>query len=199
MLCLITGILYCINFRRLYGIERWILAVLILNIATDTASYFLIHMERPTHAVYNVLLPFERGLILLIYAANSHGREQKLVYYIGAAAVLLTYAGSTAFNGGISELHYVSTIVTGLILAALSYVYLRSVSLNTAGQSTTMLYFGLANLIYFTLMISALSALPLAQRIDNTFASTIFNANLMGYTLWSILLIIGIPWKRRKI
>lgn len=155
-------------------------------------------MERQTHVVYNVFLPVERSIILLIYAANVHGRDQKRVYQIGAAAVWLTYAASTSVHRGITEFHYVSNIITGLVLAALSYIHLRSVSLNTAGQSLPLLYFGSANLIYFTLMISAMSALPLAQRIDNDFAGSIYDTNLVAYALRSILIIIGILWKKRK-
>ena len=99
----------------------------------------------------------------------------------------------------LSEFHDVSNVFTGLVLAALSYLHLRSISLNTAGQSLLIFYFGLANLIYLTLMISAMSALPLALKVDNTFATKIYSINLVGYALWSIILIIGILWKKQKI
>jgi len=199
VLCVLAVIIYGIRFKQLEGHVIWILAILIANAFTDVTSYVLIHMERETHVLYNLLIPVERSVILFIYAANEYEQERKRIYYFGAAAVWFSFAVSTLTLGSLSELHYVSNIVTGLVLAALSYVHLRSVSLNTAGQSVVMLYFGLANMIYFTLMISAMSALPLAQQIDLGFAVGILSLNTVAYGIRIILLIIGILWKRPKI
>jgi hypothetical protein len=42
-----------------------------------------------------------------------------------------------------------------------------------------------------------MSALPLALQIDNSFATDLFDINLIAYALWSIILIIAILWNKK--
>lgn len=199
VLCILAGVIYGIRIKQLRSFERLILVILVANILTDVATYLVIHAGKQTHAYYNVLLPAERTITLLIYAFNEHGLRRKRIHYAGMAIVCLSYFWETVYSGNIADFHDVSNVVSGLVVAVLSYVHLRSVALNTAGQSIILFWFGLANLIYFTMMISAMSALPLALEIDNDFASDIYNINIAAYALWSIVLIVGILWKKQKI
>lgn len=198
-ICIVAGVIYGIKYRQLDAYERLILVILAANIFTDAASYLQIDAGKQTHLYYNLLLPAERTVTLLIYAFNEHGSAKKRIHYAGMAIVCLSYTGESIYAGTLTDFHDVSNVVTGLTVAALSYVHLRSVALNTAGQSVILFWFGLANLIYFTLMISAMSALPLALEIGNDFASNIVNINMAAYALWSVILIIGILWKKQKI
>lgn len=170
-----------------------------MNIITDISSYYLIHNERHTHIFYNILIPIERILTLIIYLRNTANEPKKMLYYLGMAIVSCIYIISYFTSENLMELFYVANIATGLILACLSYIQLRAILTGRANDSRVLIYFGLANLIYFTLMISAMSALPLALKIGNDFAGSLYNINIIGYTLWSILLIIGILWKKQKI
>jgi hypothetical protein len=87
-----------------------------------------------------------------------------------------------------------------LIVAILSYIHLRNMILEKTGDSIIIAAFSLANFIYLTLMISSISAIELAYRIDPEFGKLIyFLGNGIGYILWSIILIIGILWKKHKI
>jgi len=158
----------------------------------------MILKKNDSHVIYNILLPAERVIILLIYAANELRRDQKQIHYLGIVLVLVITISGAAYYGSVVELHNISNVLSGLVLAALSYLQLRSIAQSTAGQSRVLFYFGLANLVYCTLMVSAMSAFPLAMQIDPNFASNIISINLLAYTLWSIILIIGILWKKKQ-
>ncbi len=181
------------------GFEQLILLILLFNIFIDAVGYFMILIERDTHTIYNVLLPLERSLTLLIYSFNEQGKLRVRMHQFGIVCVLLSFGAGMVYHPHLTEFNSLGNVLSGLVLAALSYIHLRSISLNTAGQSPTLFYFGLANLIYFTLMISAMSALPLAQKIDQVFASKIYAINLVSYALWALILIIGILWKKQRI
>jgi hypothetical protein len=86
----------------------------------------------------------------------------------------------------------------GLVVALLSYLHLRSIALDEAGQSQIMFVFSLANLVYYTLMISAQSAVDLAWDLDVDFGKDIYLVNDISFALWSIILIIGILWNRKN-
>lgn len=195
---MVTAVVFWIKYKELEKIEQWIVLILFLNIFTDTTSYFLIHMEKGTHLFYNLLIPVERILTLIIYAVNEHGISRKRIHYSGTVLIGISAISAVFYYQNITGHHSMTNILTGFIGALLSYVHLRSIMLNTAGQSTTTFYFALANLVYFTLMISAMSALPLALQIGNDFASDIYDINLIGYALWSIILIIGVLGKSKK-
>lgn len=199
IICIIAGAIYALKNQELKDFEKLILLIIGLNIITDISSFFLALTNTRTHIFYNILIPIERILTLIIYLRNVNNEPGKKLYYIAVAAVFGIYIISYFNNGNLTELHNVSNITTGLILASLSYIQLRSILMGGAGDSSVLIYFGLANLIYYTLMISAMSALPLALQISQDFASDIYDINIVGYTLWSIILIIGILWKKQKI
>jgi hypothetical protein len=64
---------------------------------------------------------------------------------------------------------------------------------------SVIFWFSFANVIYYTLMTSTISSLPLAIEVSDSFARSIKAINDIGYILWSILISIGILWNRTRI
>lgn len=196
-ICILTGICYAIRFKELQSLERLIFLIIILNIIADTTSYFVMHNGTHTNLFYNVLSPVERALTLLIYARNVHISWHKKIFYTGMGLVVALYVYCYFYYDSMTSLHSLSNVITGFVLSMLSYFQLRTISIGNAGQSRIVFYFGLANLIYYTLLISAFSAFPVALEIGDVFASKILIVNHLGYTAWAIILIIGILWKKK--
>jgi hypothetical protein len=158
---------------------------------------YMVNNNLMTHILYNVLVPVERVLTLVIYALNEFTREKKVLHYGGIVLVVLVF-GLGFFLKGIELFFQPSNVITALALAILSYLHLRSITRDQGGPSRLIFYFALANLIYFTFSTSALSAVPLAYKIDPDFAIQIFYINLVGYSLWSLILIFALLWKPPK-
>ncbi len=97
----------------------------------------------------------------------------------------------------VAQLHFVSNTITALILAALSYLHLRTISAGEDENTRSVTIFTIATFIYSSITVSAMSALPLALQIDNSFATDLFDINLIAYALWSIILIIAILWNKK--
>lgn len=197
-ICILAGVCYLILYQELQSFVKLIFLILFLNITTDTANYLIMHNGVESNIFYNILNPVERVVTLYIYAKNVNDNLNKRKYFLGSAVVLVTYLAGYYNYDTMSTLHDFPNIITGLIVSMLSYFQLRSISIGKAGQSRVLFFFGLANLIYYTLMISAMSAFPLALKIGYDFASDIIIVNLVGYTLWSVILIIGILWKKKQ-
>lgn len=197
-LCLIALLLYAYNYKALQNIERLILAIIAFNFIVDLTGHIFSHFNISNHFLYNVLIPVERSLSLFIYARNEKAKEKLITYEVGIAVILAITIIGFAMHGGSSDLHFISNILSGLLLALFSYLHLRSIALDSAKQSLITFFFTLANLVYFTLMVSAMSAFPLALQIGNEFGRDIYNINLFAYALWSIILITGILWKKPK-
>jgi hypothetical protein len=168
-----------------------------MNVLADGTSLLLsIHMDQ-THFIYNILLPIERILTLSIYARHSTRSLEKKLHWIAMGLVIVLY-GFGYWYYKFNDLHYASAITTGLILALLSYIHLKAFALDKTKGSVLIAFFALANLVYFTLMVSSISALQVALDISMDFAKTIGMGNLLAYSLWSVILIIGILWKRQE-
>ncbi len=170
-----------------------------MNIIADTSAHFMIRMDIRTNSVYNLLLPLERMATLYIYSRNDHRKPVRIIHILGLVSVFCIYLVGYFNNGELSsELHKYSNLWTGLIVASLSYLQIRSLAIGEAGDSKVLVFFSIANFLYYTIMISSLSALPLAMQIDMDFASKLYSINLFGYLLWSLILIYAAPWKTHK-
>jgi hypothetical protein len=196
--CIAAGAVYVWRKRSLQGVENIILWIILLNVLADLVAEVLNSAGHTTHVVYNLMMPVERVLTLLIYAIQAETIWAKRSYYVAIGLVATAAIASAAYYGGIQELHYFSNVISGIVVAVFSYTYLRAMVLGQTYHSRVLFYFGMANLIYYTLMVSAMSALPLAMRISYPFAGAILNINLVGYTFWSITLILGISWKKQR-
>lgn len=192
-ICLIAGVIYAVKFSKLNSSERLIAVILFMNIVADTAAYFLIHCEMEYQYMYNLLLPLERIVSLVIYAKNENTKKGKTIYGLGMALIAAVYFVGYFRNDMVTELHYVSNTIAALILTALSYLHLRTISSKKDESSRLVILFTVATFVYSSLTVSAMSAASLGDQIDFNF----FNINLYAYALWSIILIIAILWNKK--
>jgi hypothetical protein len=192
-ICLVAGAIYAFKFSKLNSSERLIAVILFMNIVADTAAYFLIHGEMGYQYIYNLLLPLERIIALVVYAKNENTKRAKSIYGLGMAVIMAVYIVGYFSVDLFTEFHYVSNTITALILTALSYLHLRTISSRKVESSRIVILFTAATFMYSALTVSAMSAASFGAQIDFNF----FNINLYAYSLWSIILIIAILWNKK--
>lgn len=182
-------------FGRLAPHERLIIVVLLMNASADITGNLASELDNGNGIVYNILAPLEKVITFAVYGLNTITRKGRMINLIGIALVLLL----SLFGFGLYpafDFHFGIYIAAGLILAVASYFHLREMVNDRARFSGVVFAFSLANLIYYTLMVSALSAIPLALTISNDFAAQIYTGNDLAYSLWSLIILIGIAWTK---
>jgi hypothetical protein len=186
---------YAVLFRRLKNWEVVIPIILALNALTDLGTNYASAKGMDIdNALYYVLVPLEWVLTLLVYANNSRFKSTRFKNYVGVFVVIGIFIFALFYYPNVTEFPRGAYVWGGLVIALLSYIQLRSMALDEAGQSKILLVFTLANLIYFTLMISSQSAIDLAYELERDFGSNIYLINDISYALWSVILIFGILW-----
>ncbi|MGB6037600.1 MAG: hypothetical protein WBG42_15100, partial [Cryomorphaceae bacterium] len=151
-----------------------------------------------TDVAYNILLPLERIITLLIYASVFAKSKQKNIYLVGLIAVGFIRIISFLYQPTLVEFHYVANTIEGLLVAILSYVFVRSLSARESPARVIVFAFGLATFLYLTLMASAMSAVSLAYAHSEAYGRAIYGINIIAYIIWSIILITAILWKKRN-
>jgi hypothetical protein len=200
VICLIAGLIYLFHYRNFNKKEKLIVWVIWLNILADIASYFIMHIpDHQTAFIYNVMTPIEKIIILIAYGQNTFAAKRRPIYSWGILAVILLTALDISLINGFSSFNVMGVVSTGMIVAFLSYIHLRDVLNNRGGESKVFTLFCSANFVYYTLMVSSLSAVQLAQIVGGKdFASKVSYGNLMAYAIWSIILIVGLLWTRKN-
>jgi len=196
-ICIVAGVLFLIKNSRLNTPEKLVGLVILLNVLADSAAYFLMHIDMKSNYLYNFLIPIEKVLTLLIYDKAGQRKKEKIALQMGMAAIVLIYCVGYFKDGVTGSFHHTSNILTSLIVAAYSYLFLRSNAIGKKGVSQLVTLFAVANFAYLTISVSALSAMPIARQINNAFEANFYAVNLVAYTLWSIILLTAILWKRK--
>lgn len=197
-LCLIAFVVYTVFYKDIYKWEKVILIILGINLITEIIGAYLAISYTVNGFIYNVSAPITRILTLMLYAHNYNNTSGKVLTNTGIGVVILISIIGALHYPTFQEFHYGAYVISGLVIAALSYLHLRAIALDKAGQSLLIFVFSLANLVYFTLMASSMSAYGLANQISNDFGRTILFLNQLAYGLWSVILITGILWKKKQ-
>jgi hypothetical protein len=195
-------VVYVIQIKKLKGWEKLVFVIIALNFTADFLACFSPHLFEKEYSgiIYNILAPVQRILTLMLYSSNTNVKEEQYLNYGGIVALILVSLGGHFYYQDFNEFHRLPYVILGLIVAILSYIHLRNMILEKTAASIVIAAFSLANFIYLTFMISSVSAVELAYNIDHEFGKLIyFLGNEIGYALWSIILIIGILWKKQKI
>lgn len=198
LVCILAGIFYAAKFKTLSRIEKPIAVVIWLNILCDIISFAFGKGHDISGMAYNILLPLERIITLLVYASVFAKSKQKNIYLVGIIAVGLIRIISLLYQPTLVEFHFVANTVEGLLVAVLSYVFVRSLSARESSTSVIVFAFGLATFLYLTLMASAMSAVQLAHAHSEAYGRAIYGINIIAYIIWSIILITAILWKKRN-
>lgn len=169
-----------------------------MNIAADLIARKMSLQLMNNGIVYNIFCPLEKIVTLMIYYLSSNRPRFKQLNLLGILLVIIISA--IGFLGKLSpqEFHTEVYVISGFIISIFSYLHLRRIIRGKAKQSRVIFFFGIANLVYYTLMVSSVSALPVAMGISTDFAKTLFIGNAIAYVMWSILILIGIVWSRTK-
>lgn len=197
-ICIAAFLIYLIHLKYLKGWEKLILLILGLNVVAEITAAYFAASQITNGFIFNTVAPVERILTLMLYAHNYKSKNGKLLSYLGMSLVILIAFAGVFHYPSFQEFHYGTYVISGLVIAVLSYLHLRAMALEKADQSLLIFVFSLANLVYFTLMISSMSAFRLANQISDEFGSEILLINQIAYALWSIILIIGIIWKTKR-
>lgn len=198
ILCVIAGILWLLFQKKLSKTERVITLIIWLNIGSDLIAAKLSTEGITNGFVYNILAPIERILTVYIYIRCSNFLKSKYLHIIGLCAIILVSAISQIHAQDFSAFQNISFVIGGLVVSLLSYYHLRNITLGRAKDDFLIALFAVANLIYYTLMSSSISAFYAALDVSRAFARDIYSINQFAYGLWAITLSIGLLWSKRK-
>lgn len=84
-------------------------------------------------------------------------------------------------------------------MAAGSYLMLRDEIFKPRAFNHLFIWFILANLVYYTLMVSSMSSIPFAGQISVDLAASLKIINDVAYIFWSLLIAFGIIWSSKQI
>lgn len=184
--------------NRMEPHEKLILVILLMNVSADVTADIMDNIYTKTGIVYNILTPMEKVLTMGIYVLNTKTTRSRWIYaVIAVITLIISTIGFLAYKS-VMDLHVITIIASSIFVAAASYYQLRELAMDRASFSAVMVGFSLANLIYYTVMISSISSLPLAIEISNDFAKIIGTVNLIGYAMWSLIIFTGIIWKKNS-
>lgn len=195
--CLIAALLYLIKYKELDRVEKPIVIVIWLNLICDLLGFFLSEYGYHTGIIYNFLLPTERILSLLVYSMVAMRTSTKRVHLTGIATVILIRIIATLHEAPLTKFQDIANTSEALIVALMSYVFIRSMLTEKAEFSIVLFAFGIANFLYLTFMASAMSALRIARSIDNAYATALYSINTIAYIFWTLILISALLWKKK--
>ncbi|MGB6035496.1 MAG: hypothetical protein WBG42_04460 [Cryomorphaceae bacterium] len=196
---LLAFVVFSLRLNRLRGWEWMVFLIIALNCAADLLVPYTRKSFETEYSgiIYNSLAIAQRLLTLMIYAFNTRVKEERFLNYAGIVVLILASIGAHFYYQDYTSFYRVPYVILGLIVAICSYIHLRNMILEKTGVSMVIGAFSLANFVYLTLMISSVSAVGLAYNMDKDFGRLIyFLGNGVGYMLWSVILIIGILWKK---
>jgi hypothetical protein len=169
-----------------------------LNAAADLLANYIGMKFIYNGDVYNTVAPAEKLITLGIYIATAHTRTLNKYFFVGMALVaglsIWGYVKQTVPGFFHSDVF----VISGFIMAILSYIYMRQIIFNQAQPFTPLFWFSFANMIYYTMMVASISAMPVALLISNEFAMQIHFGNDLAYIFWSTFITFGILWNQKK-
>ncbi len=198
-ICIMAGMVSLLYFHKLTTKERFIVLVIFFKYCRRPYCKLYWASKKNGGDVYNLFCPTEKIIIMVIYYLNSKITSVKQFNILGIIAFILISIGGYYFETVSGYIHIEVLVISGIITVGLSYLHLRQIVLDKAFSSTPIFFFGMANLIYYTLMVSSMSAIPVAYNISKPFAIQISIGNDIAYVLWSLTTLIGIIWNRTKI
>ena len=195
--CLIAALIYLSGFHTLSKREKQTWIVIWLNLIGDLVGFFLSKADIETGLIYNLLLPAERAISLLIYSSASSSKNYKILFQVGIAMIVFIRIASVIIEGPLHHFQFMANTAEGLLTAILSYVFIRHALIGKTRTTIILFAFGIANFLYLILMASAMSAIPIAYRIDRDYSNALYGINTAAYIIWSATLIIAILWKKK--
>lgn len=198
-ICILAGLASLFYLHKLTSTERLIIVVIFMSIAADLFANYIALKGKYNGDVYNIICPIEKITIVVCYHLNSYKSQFRLLYVTGIITFILLSICGYSLNDHPGYIHTEVYVISGFIVAVLSYLQLRNILLEKAKDSIPIFWFSMANLVYYTLMISVISARPVALSISWDFNTQINIVNDIAYSLWSPIILIGIIWNRTKI
>lgn len=153
----------------------------------------------PNGDIYNVSAPVSKLVTLGIYIATLQTKTMRKYFILGMLPIIALSAWGYIRPGNPGDFHYDVYIISGFVISILSYLYMRQFILHRSNPFTTLFWFSFANLIYYTLMVSSMSASYAVMPFSQDFAKKLLLGNDIAYSLWSCLITFGIIWNKKKI
>lgn len=184
---------------RKFGLnERLIVIVILLNVIADLMADYVSLTYGESGHVYNVLAPVERLLSLQIYVLATKNKKLRMLFRFTMILIFGISLSGYIIHNGDTDFHALPYVASGFLMAVASYIFLREWAIVSKKSTVLVFVFGMANFIYYTLMISSMSALPLANKLSAELADKIYVVNDIAYTLWSLTILFGMIWQRIK-
>lgn len=195
-LCLAI-LLFAVYFPKLQKVELTIGGLLVFTLIMEIIAFtYSTRLSKSNLWIYNIAMPIIQASSILIYANMVAGKQRK--FFQGTSIIYLIAASCNFFGlQGANQLNTFTILPMGILLVLASYFLLRKDLLTTNIRTNPTIGFMAGNLIYYTLSITALAAIPLLIKLDMKQALNFKYINDASYSLWSICIATGIVWKKR--
>jgi hypothetical protein len=184
--------------KKLYGSEKLIVAIIWINVVADLLGSIMAIKYSFNEMVFNISAPIEQVLTLFVYSKAGETRRLVNVHKISITLIILLSLSNYFIIQNPYGFHYYTFIFSGITVAVFSYTQLKFTIQQNVPWRSVLLWFSGANLIYYSLMVSSVSTMPLAYDISKDLAISIKTVNDVGYIIWSALISVGILWNKKK-
>lgn len=191
-ICFIAAVIAVNRATKSQGVSIWIGVLLVLNFTGDFVGVILLSKGFPNAGLYNTSTVIEQVITLWIYLKYSDS-GYVVVKRVLIGLVIAMALSNTLFTGWNEGFHWETFILSGIIVAVVSYLEFRAIVL-TGNIRNVILWFALANLIYYTLMVPSMSSVPKAYKISEVLSYNLKLVNDAAYIAWSIILSIALLW-----
>jgi hypothetical protein len=197
--CVTAGIIGLVFLNRLHSFEKLIVLNVWINISADIIASAFVIKGMTSEMIYNISAPIEQLVTLFIYNNGVNTLKLRNIHFGTMCLIFLLSLSNYFLMKNPYEFHSYTIIFSGLTVAIFSCLQLQFTISRLKPWLSVIFWFSFANVIYYTLMTSTISSLPLAIEVSDSFARSIKAINDIGYILWSILISIGILWNRTRI
>jgi hypothetical protein len=170
--------------------------IIIQNFIADTLA---LNFPKENLIIYNLNSLLEAGIIIYLYCLNMI-KPPRWIIFISVILFILSILNLTFFQG-LRVFHIYTYLPIGLFIALISLVYISNeIDQREKFPELEMHFFALANIFYYACHIPVIAYLFLFIKKDSKFAVTLFSINTVLYSIWLILITLGLQWKNlRKI
>lgn len=198
-LLLITALVaFFFVFRYKNKKEVGVLIVLLTTLFCELIAYYLKISGRPNNTwIYNVLIPIQQAIILYLFALNTTKIRYKKASMILTLSCIIASICNLRYGQGLHILNTYNLVFFGFFVAILSYLSLRQSIFDMSFFSNSLGGLQVGSLIYYSISISVLTAMPILVAFDIQMAKFFFNINTSAYFLWAGFILLGFIWLKR--
>jgi hypothetical protein len=200
--CALAAVIVGVMFLpRLSSFAKLIWFLLIANVSVDiSATYIDVVLSKNTLSLYSIYTAIEFAFILYIFSKINLYKKYQLVIYLSIFFVLVFSIINFKYIQGDKNFNTYTFALGGFLVSLFSYLNIRySMKIDGLKGSDIMLWFSVANIIFYIGALPVLLSAPIAKEIPDSLGKSLFIIKDVTYSLWSLLIAIGFICQKKEI